>query len=71
VLRATPPSLIVTHIDILVKLLHAGHPSRGFRLMRGVYTGGDVVPPARQRQFRAFAGLPIQVGWGIWGCSRR
>jgi hypothetical protein len=28
-----------------------------------------VVPPARQRQFRAFAGLPIQVGWGIWGCA--
>jgi hypothetical protein len=46
-LRATPPSLIVTHIDILVKLLHAPDIRReDFASLRGVYTGGDVVPPA-------------------------
>lgn len=65
-LRATPPSLIVTHIDILVKLLHAPDIRReDFASLRGVYTGGDVVPAAREQQFRAFAGLPIQVGWGM------
>jgi long-chain acyl-CoA synthetase len=64
-LRATPPSLIVTHIDILVKLLHAPDIRReDFASLRGVYTGGDVAPPARQRQFRAFAGLPIQGSAG-------
>jgi long-chain acyl-CoA synthetase len=49
-----------------VKLLHAPDIRReDFASLRGVYAGGDVVPPARQRQFRAFAGLPIQVGWGM------
>jgi long-chain acyl-CoA synthetase len=65
-LRAIAPSLIVTHIDIVAKLLQAPEIRReDFTSLRGVYTGGDVVPPARQRQFREFTGLPIQVGWGM------
>jgi long-chain acyl-CoA synthetase len=65
-LRARPPSLIVTHIDILTKLLRAPDiRPEDFAALRGVYTGGDVVPPARQRQFWEFTGLPIQVGWGM------
>jgi long-chain acyl-CoA synthetase len=56
----------VTHIDILTKLLRAPDiRPEDFAALRGVYTGGDVVPPARQRQFREFTGLPIQVGWGM------
>jgi long-chain acyl-CoA synthetase len=47
-LRALQPSLIVTHIDILAKLLNAPDIRReDFAALRGVYTGGDVVPPAR------------------------
>jgi long-chain acyl-CoA synthetase len=65
-LRAIAPSLIVTHIDIVAKLLQAPEIRReDFASLRGVYTGGDVVPPAWQRQFREFTGLPIQVGWGM------
>ncbi|MCI0466555.1 MAG: acyl--CoA ligase [Beijerinckiaceae bacterium] len=65
-LRSIAPGLIVTHIDILAKLLRAPEIRReDFAALRGVYTGGDVVPPALQRQFLAFTGLPIQVGWGM------
>jgi long-chain acyl-CoA synthetase len=64
-LRTMAPSLIVAHIDIVAKLLQAPEIRReDFASLRGVYTGGNVVPPARQRQFREFTGLPIQVGWG-------
>jgi long-chain acyl-CoA synthetase len=65
-LRTHRPSLIVTHIDILMKLLHApGIRAEDFAGLRGVYTGGDAVPLTLQREFREFTGLPIQIGWGM------
>ncbi|MCI0467966.1 MAG: acyl--CoA ligase [Beijerinckiaceae bacterium] len=65
-LRTLAPSLIVTHIDLLAKLLRAPQIKRAdFASLRGVYSGGDVVPPALQRQFQDFACLPIEVGYGM------
>ena len=36
-----------------------------FASLRGMYTGGDSVPGALQREFKALTGLPIGVGWGM------
>lgn len=60
------PTLICTHIDILAQLIRAPHVSPAwFSSLRGVYTGGDTVPAAVQREFMDLAGKPIAVGWGM------
>lgn len=60
------PTLICTHIDILAQLIRAPGASREwFSSLRGIYTGGDTVPAAFQREFMDLAGKPIGVGWGM------
>ncbi|RCW45325.1 long-chain acyl-CoA synthetase [Halopolyspora algeriensis] len=60
------PTLICTHIDILAQLVHAPGASREwFSSLRGVYTGGDTVPAALQREFTELSREPIAVGWGM------
>jgi long-chain acyl-CoA synthetase len=65
-LRTHRPTLISTHIDVLAQVLRVAGVDRGtFASLRGVYTGGDSVPGALQREFKALTGLPIGVGWGM------
>ena len=65
-MRQWRPTLICTHIDTLSKLLHwPGIERADFASLRGVFTGGDSVPPALQQHFIDIAGLPIQIGWGM------
>ena len=59
-------TLIITHIDIFMKLLDSGLTTRGdFSSLRGVYTGGDELPSALQKRFVEHTGLPIQLGYGM------
>lgn len=65
-LRQWRPTLICTHIDVVVKLMHwPGIRADDFACLRGVFTGGDRVSAAWQRQFMALTGKPVQVGWGM------
>lgn len=60
------PTLVCTHIDIIAQVLRQpGMQREWFASLRGVYTGGDTVPAALQREFMAASGLPICVGWGM------
>jgi long-chain acyl-CoA synthetase len=60
------PTLVCTHIDVLAQVLRQPGMQRAwFSSLRGVYTGGDTVPAAIQREFMAASGLPICVGWGM------
>ncbi|WP_255465973.1 class I adenylate-forming enzyme family protein [Legionella sp. PC1000] len=60
------PTLAVPHIDTLMKLLDSGRcTSDTFASLRGVYTGGDVLPDSVQKRFIACAGKPIHVGYGM------
>jgi long-chain acyl-CoA synthetase len=60
------PTLLCTHIDVLAQLARSpGAQSSHWMSLRGVYTGGDTVPAALQRDFMALAGKPIGVGWGM------
>lgn len=60
------PTLVCTHIDVLAQLVRApGARREWFSSLRGVYTGGDTVPAALQKEFLDVAGLPIAVGWGM------
>ncbi|NMN97234.1 class I adenylate-forming enzyme family protein [Antrihabitans stalactiti] len=60
------PTLVCTHIDVLAQVLREPGMQRSwFSSLRGVYTGGDTVPAALQREFMAASGLPIGVGWGM------
>jgi len=60
------PTLVCTHIDIIGQLVHAPDATADwFSSLRGVYTGGDTVPNALQREFLALTGKPIAVGWGM------
>lgn len=60
------PTLICTHLDILARLAHEpGARHEWFSSLRGVYTGGDTVPAALQRDFTALAQVPIGVGYGL------
>jgi long-chain acyl-CoA synthetase len=60
------PTLISTHIDVLAELLREPGVCRDwFSSLRGVYTGGDTVPSAVQREFHRISGLPIGVGYGM------
>jgi long-chain acyl-CoA synthetase len=65
-LRTHRPTLVCTHIDVLAQLLRVPGVCRDwFASLRGVYTGGDVVPAGLQQEFRAVTGLPIGVGYGM------
>ncbi|RTL65493.1 MAG: long-chain fatty acid--CoA ligase [Pseudonocardiaceae bacterium] len=60
------PTLVCTHIDLLAQVVR--DPRAGadrFSSLRGVYTGGDTVPAALQRDFLAIAGRPVAVGYGM------
>lgn len=60
------PNLIVTHIDILMKLLDSGRCNKDtFSSLRGVYTGGDELPSVLQKRFLDLTGIPIQLGYGM------
>ncbi|MGV0790199.1 class I adenylate-forming enzyme family protein [Mycolicibacterium sp. XJ1819] len=60
------PTVICTHVDVLAQLLRQPGVGRDwFRSLRGVYTGGDTVPAAVQREFGRVSGLPIGVGYGM------
>lgn len=60
------PTLVCTHVDVLAQVLHApGVCPDWFSSLRGVYTGGDTVPAALQREFVEVTGLPIGVGYGM------
>jgi long-chain acyl-CoA synthetase len=60
------PTLLCTHIDVLAQLTRTqGAQSSQWKSLRGVYTGGDTVPAALQRDFMTLAGMPIGVGWGM------
>ncbi|NLU72814.1 acyl--CoA ligase [Streptomyces sp. HNM0575] len=65
-LLAHRPTLICTHIDVLAQLAHEPSAERSwFSSLRGVYTGGETVPDALQRDFTALTGVPIGVGYGL------
>ncbi|MGQ0577237.1 MAG: class I adenylate-forming enzyme family protein [Pseudonocardia sp.] len=60
------PTLVCTHIDVLAQVVRApGARREWFSSLRGVYTGGDTVPAAVQKEFVDVAGLPVAVGWGM------
>jgi long-chain acyl-CoA synthetase len=60
------PTLVCTHIDVLAQVVRAPDARREwFSSLRGVYTGGDTVPAALQKDFLEVAGLPVAVGWGM------
>ncbi|WP_046468751.1 class I adenylate-forming enzyme family protein [Allosalinactinospora lopnorensis] len=60
------PTLVCTHIDVLAELAREpGARREWFSSLRGVYTGGDTVPAALQRDFMNIAGRPIGVGYGM------
>lgn len=65
-LRTHRPTLVCTHLDVLAQLLRVpGVCLDWFSSLRGVYTGGDIVPAALQREFAEIAGLSIGVGYGM------
>jgi long-chain acyl-CoA synthetase len=65
-LRAHRPTLVCTHLDVLAQLARdPDADSDWFSSFRGVYTGGDTVPAAVQRDFAARFGRSIAVGWGM------
>ena len=65
-LRTHRPTLVCTHLDVLAQLARDRDAERDwFSSFRGVYTGGDTVPAAVQRDFSARFGRPIAVGWGM------
>ena len=65
-LQERRPTLVCTHIDVLAQVLREpGMAREWFSSLRGVYTGGDTVPAALQREFLAASGLPVGVGWGM------
>lgn len=60
------PTLICTHVDLILKLLDSGlcdHDT--FNSLRGVYTGGDELPSIIQQRFMKLTGKPIQLGYGM------
>jgi long-chain acyl-CoA synthetase len=60
------PTLICTHIGVLAQVVRAtGANPNWLSSLRGVYTGGDTVPGALQKEFVEMAGHPIGVGWGM------
>jgi len=60
------PTLLCTHIDVLARLTRDPRARRDWlSSLRGVYTGGDTVPAALQREFMELMGKPIGVGWGM------
>jgi len=60
------PTLLVTHIDVFMKLLDANVTNKDtFSSFRGVYTGGDSLPSAFQASFYEHSGLTIQLGYGM------
>ncbi len=60
------PTLLVTHIDVYVKLLDSGVTNKStFAALRGIYTGGDSLPSAFQAKFYEHSGLIIQLGYGM------
>jgi len=60
------PTLIITHIDILMKLLDSGRCTKDtLSSVRGVYTGGDELPSTLQKRFLELTGKPIQLGYGM------
>jgi long-chain acyl-CoA synthetase len=60
------PTLVCTHIDVLAQVVRAPGVRRDwFSSLRGVYTGGDTVHAALQKEFLETTGLPIAVGWGM------
>ncbi|GAY12394.1 class I adenylate-forming enzyme family protein [Pseudonocardia sp. N23] len=60
------PTLVCTHIDLLAQVVRDPRATADrFASLRGVYTGGDTVPAALQRDFLAIAGRPIAVGYGM------
>jgi long-chain acyl-CoA synthetase len=60
------PTLVCTHIDVIAQVIRAPGTRRDwFSSLRGVYTGGDTVRAALQKEFLDIAGLPIGVGWGM------
>lgn len=60
------PTLVCTHIDVLAQVVRAPGARRDwFSSLRGVYTGGDTVQAAVQKEFLDMAGLPMAVGWGM------
>jgi long-chain acyl-CoA synthetase len=60
------PTLVCTHIDLLAQLVRAPGAERDwFASLRGIYTGGDTVPAALQRDFMELTGKPIAVGYGM------
>lgn len=60
------PTLMVPHIDTLIKLLDSGQCTRqAFFSFRGIYTGGDELPSDVQKRFVALSGKPIQLGYGM------
>jgi long-chain acyl-CoA synthetase len=65
-LTSDRPTLVCTHIDVLAQVVRAPGAERAwFSSLRGVYTGGDTVPAALQKEFLTVTGLPIAVGWGL------
>jgi long-chain acyl-CoA synthetase len=60
------PTLVCTHVDVLAQLLRLpGVCGDWFSSLRGVYTGGDIVPANVQREFRDVSGLWIGIGYGM------
>jgi long-chain acyl-CoA synthetase len=65
-LREHRPTLLCTHVDVLAQLARDPRAGRGWlESLRGVYTGGDTVPGALQREFGEVLGKPIAVGYGM------
>jgi len=60
------PTLLCTHVDVLARITRDPRAHRDWMAsLRGVYTGGDTVPAALQREFVEVMGKPIAVGWGM------
>jgi len=60
------PTLLCTHIDVLAQLARDPRANPAWMAsLRGVYTGGDTVPAALQREFTEVMGKPIAVGYGM------
>lgn len=60
------PTLLCTHIDVLAHLVRDPRASGDWMAsLRGVYTGGDIVPATLQREFMDVMGKPIAVGYGM------
>ncbi len=60
------PTLITTHVDIILQLLDSGLCTEDtFSSLRGMYTGGDDLPSALQKRFLDLTGKPVQLGYGM------